>query len=45
MRLVDRRRFASRHDIQSYRQDRSAKLQWENDGGAPPRINDLNKEA
>lgn len=45
MRLVDRRRFASRHDIQSYRQDRGAKLQWESDGGTPPHINNMNKEA
>ncbi len=45
MRMVDRRRFASRHDIQSYRQDRGAKLQWRSDGGAPSRINNTNKEA
>ena len=45
MRLVERRRFAPLHDIQSYRKDRGATLQWESDGGAPPRINNLNKEA
>ena len=45
MRLVERRRFASLHAIQSYRQDRGATLQWESDGGAPPRINNRNQEA
>mgnify|MGYP000622041095 CR=1 FL=1 len=44
-RLVDRRRFASRREIQSYRQDRGATLRWESHGGADPRINNLNKEA
>ena len=45
MRLVDRRRFASLHGLQSCRQDRGATLRWESDGGAPPRINNRNQEA